>query len=92
MITYDALIHFAKTLEGQTLETSARRKRFTVDVIHDRLVFTIENGNLRPNSNASVEKVLEHFNETKSSMPGHYQELTMNASYLMRLLEMMVSE
>ena len=92
MITYDALIRFAKTLEGQTLETSAQHKRFTVEVGQNKLVFILASGSERPNSKPYTERVLERYNATQSLKPGDYLDLTVNASYLTRLLEMMTTE
>ena len=91
MVTYDALIRYAKKLEGEPLETSARHKRFTVQVAENGLVYTPESGKPRLNNKSTIEKVLERFNESKSYRPSDY-EMTRNPSYLMRLLELMTSE
>jgi hypothetical protein len=92
MITYDAYIRFAKTLEGRTLQTRAQRKRFIVQVEGNNISFTPETRKPRNCNKASTEKVLARFNQTKSLSPGHYLDITANASYHMRILEMMTSE
>ncbi len=86
------LIQFAKTLKGQPLETSAQRKQFSVEVVGNGLIFILASGNVRPSNKPYTERVLERFNATQSLKPGDYQDLSVNASNLLRLLEMMTSE
>ena len=88
-ITADALMRFARTLDGQVLTTSARGVPFTVSVAGGRLEFTpASTGKSRPASPASLDRVLQQFAATGSTSPGDYQQLTVNASYILTLIDM----
>ena len=91
MITYDALVRFARTIKGETLETSARHSRFVVEVDKNGLAYHLESGNRRTDHKSTIEKVLARFNETKSYKPRDYSDISLTSSYIVRLLEMLTS-
>jgi hypothetical protein len=75
MLTYDAIVRYASTLEGESLDTSARHKGFVVEVDKNGLAYTPESGKRRVDSKPTIENVLTRFNESKSYKPGDYQDL-----------------
>jgi hypothetical protein len=88
-ITADALMRFARTLEGQELTTNIRRQRFTARVVGGRLEFTpASTGKTRPESLANLDRVLRQFADTESTRPGDYVQSTVNASYVLTLIAM----
>lgn len=91
MITYDALVRFAKTIEGETLETGVMHRRFVVEVAKNGLAYHLESGNRRTDNRSTIEKVLARFNETKSYKPRDYSDISLTSSYITRLLEIFVS-
>lgn len=87
MVSYETLIRFAKTLDGQTLHTDARGKEFRLHVIENGLTYTPSStGRLRNDPEMVVCRVLDRYNQTGSLRPGDYQDLTMNASYLLVII------
>jgi hypothetical protein len=82
-----ALLAYAKTVEGQGLETIHRRRPFTVEVEGDNLVFINSKGKRRSHGGKFLQRVCEQFIETNSLFPGAYRELTVNASYTLALIK-----
>jgi hypothetical protein len=88
-IATEALVRFARTLEGQELTTNIRGLPFTARVVGGRLEFTpASTGKTRPESLASLDHVLRQFADTESTRPGDYLQLTVNASYVLTLIAM----
>jgi hypothetical protein len=88
-IATEALVRFARTLDGQVLTTSSRGVPFITRVVGGRLEFTpVSTGKARPESSAALERVLRQFAATGSPRPGDYVQSTGNASYLLTLIEM----
>lgn len=91
-VSYDALRRLAVSLEGQAIHTSTRRAAFSVEVDREKLIFTPDGTKEpRPEYRKSIEQVLLRFNETGSLAPGHYQDITRNASYLLTLIELLLA-
>ena len=89
-IDYDSLLRFAKTLEGQTLRTNAGRAKFMVRVEDETLCYTpLSTGEERRGSRKSVEKVLRYYNDTGSMRLQDYESMTVNRTYLLRLITLM---
>ena len=83
------LFNFVKTLVGELLTTSARKKQFQVEVVEDDLFFTpISSGKLRKESSENITRVVERYNENKSLQPKDYHDITFNSVYILRLIEM----
>src|SRR4051812_20341930 len=73
---------------GKTLTTRARGTTFAVEVDGRGLIFTpVSSGQGRPETARRIQSVLDEFERTKSFKAGDYQQLSMNASYILALLE-----
>lgn len=91
-IDVTSLRAFAQTLEGKLLTTRARACVFQVQVTRDRLIFTPRStGKPRPQFDRDTEAVLTRFRADGSLRPGDYHDLTVNASYLLAILEKYVN-
>ena len=87
MISYEALIRFAKTLDGQTLHTDTRHKEFQLHVSNNGLTYTpLSTGRSRSHPEKWVRRILDRYNQIGSLRPGDYQDLTVNASYLLTII------
>jgi hypothetical protein len=82
----DNLIAFAKTLEGQILETRARKKQFTVRVSEKGMEYTpLSTGKTRPQSYKWIKRVCEHYSLTNSFERQEYS-FTVHGSYVLALI------
>lgn len=87
-LTADDLLRFATTLEGEPLTTLERRARFTVHVVPAGLEITpASSGKTRLVSREIVQRVCDEFERSRSERPGHYQEITFDASYLLAIID-----
>ena len=78
---------FARTLEGKPLVTQVRGHGFRLEVTRGGFIYTPEStGKARPEQDKIIERVLARYSETKSLRPGDYQDLTVNASYLLAIV------
>ena len=82
------LVRFAGTLRGKKFTTRARGTAFGVEVDGRGLIFTpVSSGQGRSEIASRLQLVLDEFERTKSVKAGDYQQLSMNASYILALLE-----
>ena len=86
-ITAQELTAFAATLAGQELHTRTRHVPFSVRVTRGGLEFRPgSSGKPRTTGSGRLDQVLEEFAMSQSLRPGHYQALTVDASYILTLL------
>jgi len=85
--TYAQLLAFAKTHSGATLRTSDRDKPFQVVAEGDQIWFIPSSNTPRKEVAHRTEALLEKLRRTGSFQPGQYQEDTVHASYLLRLVQ-----
>ena len=86
-MTVNEFFRFASTLEGQRLETGARRAGFSFSVIPEGLEITPESsGNPRLVQRSRIELFLEEYDRTRSTRKRDYQEISFDASYLLAIL------
>ena len=86
LVTYEELLDLARSSEGQTLET-VTGKRFTVGIYRDCPFFTpASSGNGQSDGRKAAERFLRRYNATGSLRPGHYADVTRNASYFIGLI------
>ncbi len=77
----------ARSLDGHSLVTQARQQAFRLRVETWGLEFTPESsGEPRREAWKQVAGVLDRFNESGAWLPGRYQDITRNASYLLAVL------
>jgi hypothetical protein len=94
-LDFDAVLRFAKTLEGRDLYTQVQHRRFRVRVIGKKLEYTLENKNPKEKSIPRIQggkvaqKVLNLYNVTRSLRPGDYNKITVHASYLLTIVAML---
>lgn len=86
-MTRQQLSDFAKTQSGSTLATAGGRSTFKVEVLKTRLEFIIRTGNRRQEPFGYVENFCREFLNIGSLRPGHYTDVTRNASYLLGLIK-----
>ncbi len=83
---YDELLALANRCEGKTLET-VTGKKFTVGIYMDCPYFTpLSTGIGRSDGRKAAEAFLARYNETRSTMPADYQDVTRNSSYYVGML------
>ncbi len=81
-ITADELLTFARTLQGQILETTVRHETFTVDVVGDKIFYTpLSSQKRRQHPRSDLENACEIYSKTHSLKPGDYTARTRNATY-----------
>jgi hypothetical protein len=89
-ISFNRFMDFCKSLEGQTLPTKGGRAKFVLSLVEsDCLYYTIVSTNKERHSKKSwIEKVLNHYAMTGSLRPVDYVDVTTNASYTLKLIEL----
>jgi hypothetical protein len=86
-ISLNELRAYAKTLQGRTLTTAARKKEFAVEVKDNGLIYTpASTRRSRFQHNKHIVPILERFNTTRSFTPSEYHDLTVNASYVLAVI------
>jgi hypothetical protein len=86
-LTLEALKTFAAGLDGQTLVTRFRKKRFGLSVSARGFEYTPEHsGKARMQEWKWIERILELYNEQRSLHPADYNDLTVNASYVLTVV------
>ena len=85
-MTYAELLALARRYDGQILET-VTGKEFTVGTYMDCPVFTpLSSGLGQSDGRKAAERFVARFNETGSTRPGDYGDVTRNASYFIGLI------
>jgi len=86
--TADALFDFARRIKGQTLETLARKTKFTIDVIGTTIQYLPEKSHSeRPESYKCLACLLAQLKETNSFQMSDYRKISFNASYDLALVK-----
>lgn len=81
-------LSFLKTLDRQSFRTLHRKLLFEVNVVPSGLYYTPKSsGTPRIQQWKFIERVALRFKETESLHPGDYQDITVNASYLLTLID-----
>lgn len=81
-------LSFLKTLDGQPFRTLHRKLLFEVNVVPSGLYYTPKSsGTPRIQQWKFIERVALRFKETESFHPGDYQDISVNASYLLTLID-----
>jgi hypothetical protein len=81
---------FCKSLEGQTLPTKGGNAKFVLSSVkNDCLYYNVVSTNKERHSNRKwIERVLNHYALTGSLRPVDYVDVTINASYTLKLMEL----
>jgi hypothetical protein len=78
---------FAKTLDGQELETATYNTKFVVTVVNNGVYYTpLSTGKSRTHGRKWLERVCQRFSITNSFKPVDYKNLSKNASYALFLI------
>jgi hypothetical protein len=92
-ISADRLIHFTKKVEGKRLTTLARTKGFTIALVPAGIEITpLSTSTPRTVPFSRIQSVCEEFNRSKSLRPGDYKTITVDASYLLTLVKLMIDD
>ncbi|MDP9317217.1 MAG: hypothetical protein M3R24_41235 [Chloroflexota bacterium] len=88
-INLSELKAFAATLADTPLATRAQGKPFTVTVTKSGFQYVPSSTKKRrTNTYKAIESVLDRFASLGSYQPGQYNDLTVNASYLLAIIEL----
>jgi len=86
-MTLDEFLNRAARLRGQKLITSARKAVFRIRVEGRRLeVIPASTNRPRMVPGSRISRFLDEYNRSHMGRPGHYQEITFDASYLLAIL------
>jgi hypothetical protein len=86
------LREYAKSINRTTLETRTRHNKFHFTIDDKGFHYIPESTNKpRIQENKYVDRVLQRFNDIRSLSPKDYNDLTMNASYLLAIIEKFVN-
>ncbi len=86
-------MRFVRTQDRQTLKTLAREKPFDVRVVRGGLEYTPHStGKARFQEDRFIQRVAERFVDLKSFQPGDYQDISVNASYVLALIRRYLDE
>jgi hypothetical protein len=86
-VTLDALKTFGEGLDGKTLVTRFRKRRFSLSVSDRGFEYSPEHsGKPRMQECKWIERILERYNEKPSLHPADYKDLTVNASYVLTII------
>ena len=86
--TVEELFAFARSVEGEPLETLHRPRPFSVLVDGAKLSITPGSRKPRATTRIRVAEVLKKLEKTGTFQPGQYQHLTYNASYVLALVKL----
>ena len=85
-MTYAELLELARRYDGQILET-VTGKEFTVGTYMDCPVFTpLSSGVGQSDGRKAAERFVARFNQSGSTRPSDYSDVSRNASYLIGLI------
>ena len=88
MISMVELKRRARRLRGTRLQTGARGRGFAVHLSEEGPAYVPESsGEPRDDTWDRISKVLDRFNESGSTSPGDYQDITHHASYVLAMLK-----
>lgn len=91
-ITLQELKQYSKSINQTTLETRARHNKFLFSVDDVGFHYIPEStGKPRIQENRYIERVIERYNEKRSLSPRDYNDLTVNASYLLAVIEKFIN-
>ncbi len=87
MITSEDILRLARTLRTHQIPTIGGQSSFQVEVVGGSLHFTLAStGRTRVTPLATLEKVLDIYNNSKSLSCKTYRDTTYNASYILGLI------
>jgi hypothetical protein len=86
-LTVEGFLEMARRLEGKRLTTPVRGAEFQVRSLPGGLVITPEStGRSRSVPVARIRRFLEEYGSSVETRPGHYHDITFDASYLLAIL------
>lgn len=87
-ITRQELMEYAKSITRTTLETGARHSKFLFYVDDEGFHYIPESTKKpRIQENRYIDRVIERYNERRTLSPRDYNDLTVNASYLLAVIQ-----
>ena len=86
-ISTDSFLTFCRSLQGQQILTLVRRMPFSFRVVDAGLEITSSKNKRLSHSRKYIDRVLDHFDRTRSFTPSHYTHLTFRASYTLPLIQ-----
>lgn len=87
-ISFEDFLAFSKTLDGKTLKTKALGKEFKFQVDKRGFIYIpASTGIPRLHTYKFLKPVFDRNMETKSFRPGHYVDISANASYALTIID-----
>lgn len=87
-VTYDDILAACRKLNGKTLRTLAGRATFRVEIEGSNLYVVPTSTGKRRLLSTGSRKAIDRYNESGSLTPSHYQDLTFNSVYVLRLISL----
>jgi hypothetical protein len=88
LIHLDSLKAYARTIDKRELFTKKQKKKFLFNIDEKGFYFTpFSTGLPRFEGYPNIARFLDRYNENKSLMPIDYQDINVNASYLLVMIE-----
>ena len=88
LIDINEFVAFCKKFEGQTLTTIGGKSKFILESVTDKaFYYTVSTDKSRKQDIRYVKRILERYAKINSLNPGHYANITMNASYVLALVK-----
>jgi hypothetical protein len=79
-------LRFASSIEGERLTTAARGAAFTIRTLPRGIEITPESSGMsRVVNHERIDLFLQEYERSRSVRPGHYQDITFDASYLLAI-------
>lgn len=86
-LSFETLLGFVRSHEGQQFQTLARKVPFTVSTDQGEITITPRiSQKPRRQSQSVIERVITEFERSSSFSPGHYSDITFDASYILAIL------
>jgi hypothetical protein len=81
-------VAFCKTRVGRELDTIGGKSKFVLHKVTDRaFYYQVSQNDIRKQNIRYVERVLEQYAKIQSLNPGHYSNITPNASFILALIQ-----
>lgn len=90
-MTFDNLLAYTRTLEGHILRTIAKGAKFRVSVREGYICYIPEStGKVRCHMFQFAKRVFDRFIRIRSFSPADYQDISVNASYMLAVIAMYI--
>jgi hypothetical protein len=87
MIDINSFIEFCRSLVGSKIKTAGGQKQFVLSSAqYNKLCYKVSTGKTRTHTRERIKMVLDRYEKAKSLKPRDYQDISVNASYILPLI------